>query len=270
MTLSASEQSDLERAVGFLEQPRLAIRMANYAGKPLDGALNAIPKLNSTVHNALRKAIMQCLTVAIESQEDDTFEPSGWLPKTLTGLTGAIGGLFGAVSLPVELPLTTTLMMRAVVDIARHEGEDLRALEPRLACLQVFGLGNRKSDTGAVIGYYAARGTLNKLTGELVAGLVERTVIDASAPIVTRMVSEIVSRFGLVWSERFAAGAIPVLGAVGGATLNMIFMDHFERVARGHFIIRRLEREHGRDVIAALYRSAAEGAAPKSVSVAAT
>jgi hypothetical protein len=269
MTLSPAEQSDLERAVGFLEQPRLAIRLANYAGKPLDGALSVIPRLNATLHGALRKAIMQCLTVAIDSQEDEAREPSGWLPKTLTGLTGAVGGLFGAVSLPVELPLTTTLMMRAIADIARHEGEDLRTLEPRLACLQVFALGHGKSDAGAVLGYYAARGTLNKLTAELVAGLVERTVIDASAPIVTRMVSEIVSRFGLVWSERFAAGAIPVLGAVGGATLNMMFMDHFERVARGHFIIRRLEREHGRDVIAALYRSVAAGAAPKSVAVAA-
>ena len=257
MMLSPSEQSDLERAVGFLEQPRLAIRLANYAGKPLDGALNAIPKLNGAVHNALRGAIMQCLTVAIELQEDDTFEPSGWLPKTLTGLTGAVGGLFGAVSLPVELPVTTTLMMRAIADIARHEGEDLRTLEPRLACLQVFALGQRKSDAGAVIGYYAARGTLNKLTAELVAGLMERTVLDASAPIVTRMVSEIVSRFGLVWSERFAAGAIPVLGALGGATLNMIFTDHFERVARGHFIIRRLERKYGREVVAELYRTAA-------------
>ena len=92
MMLSPSEQSgSLERAVGFLEQPRLAIRLANYAGKPLDGALNAIPKLNGAVHNALRGAIMQCLTVAIESQEDDRFEPSGWLPKTLTGLTAAVG-----------------------------------------------------------------------------------------------------------------------------------------------------------------------------------
>ena len=270
MKLSASQQSDLERAVGFLEQPRLAIRLANYAGKPLDGALNAIPKLNGALHIALRKAILQCLTVAIESQEEQPFEPSGWLPKTLTGLTGAVGGLFGAISLPVELPLTTTLMMRAIADIARHQGEDLRALEPRLACLQVFALGNRKSEASALIGYYAARRTLNKLTAELVAGLVERTVVDASAPVVTRMVAEIVSRFGLVWSERFAAGAIPLLGALGGATLNKVFMDHFERVAQGHFIVRRLEREHGREPIAEFYRNVASGATRSSAPVSTT
>jgi hypothetical protein len=213
--------------------------------------------VNGAVQKTLQKAILQCLKVAIESQEDEVFEPSAWLPKTLAGLTGGIGGLFGAFSLPVELPLTMTLMMRAIADIARHQGEDLTRLEPRLACLQTFALGNRKNDAGVAIGYYAARATLTRLTGDLMAGLMERTVMDASAPVMTRMVAEIGSRFGLVWSERFAAGAVPVLGAVGGATLNMLFMDHFERVAEGHFIVRRLERQHGREVVTELYRTAA-------------
>ncbi len=147
---------------------------------------------------------MQCLTVAIESQGDEEFEPSAWRPKTLTGLTGGIGGLFGAFALPVELPLTTTLMLRAIVEIARHNGEDLTALEPRLACLQVFALGNRKSDAGAVVGYYAARRALSKITAELVAGLVERTVLDASAPVVSRhgVGDRLALRSGLVGALR--------------------------------------------------------------------
>ncbi len=48
-----------------------------------------------------------------------------------------------------------------------------------------------------------------------------------------------------------------MLGALGGASLNMIFMDHFERVAQGHFIIRRLEREFGVDTVSEVYRIAA-------------
>jgi hypothetical protein len=261
MTLPPAAQRDLKRAVGLLEQPRLAVRVANLAAKPLDGVLGALPKVNDRVQDILRKAILQCLTVAIESQGDETFVPSAWRPKALTGLTGGIGGIFGAIALPIELPLTTTLMLRAIVEIARHHGENLVSLEPRLACLQVFGLGNRRTDAGAVVGYYAARRTLSKLTAELVAGVVERSMLDASAPVVTRMVSEIVSRFGLVWSERFAAGAVPVLGALGGASLNMIFMDHFERVAQGHFIIRRLERDYGFETIHGHYGIAASAAA---------
>jgi len=260
--LPAAEQQELEHAVALLESPRLAIRLANYAGKPLDSVLGAVPGLNGALHRALRSAILQCLAVAIESQEAEALAPSSWRPKALTGLAGGIGGLFGAFALPLELPVTMTLMLRAIADIARHHGEDLRALEPRLACLQVFALGDRKADAGAVIGYYAARATLTKLTADVMALSVERTVLDVSAPVVTRLVTEVVSRAGLVLSERVAAGAIPVLGALGGASLNVMFMDHFERVAQGHFTIRRLERAHGREMISELYRIAATGAAP--------
>jgi hypothetical protein len=40
---------------------------------------------------------------------------------------------------------------------------------------------------------------------------------------------------------------------VGGATVNMIFMNHFQRVASGHFAIRRLERRYGPAVVRQLY-----------------
>jgi hypothetical protein len=32
---------------------------------------------------------------------------------------------------------------------------------------------------------------------------------------------------------------------VGGATVNVIFMNHFQRIALGHFTVRRLERVYG-------------------------
>ncbi len=265
MILPPAQQLELERAVGLLESPRLAIRLANYAGKPLDSVLGAVPGLNFRLHRALRAAILQCLTVAIESQEGEDLGPSAWRPKVLTGLTGGIGGLFGAIALPFELPFTMTLMLRAIADIARHHGEDLRALEPRLACLQVFALGDGATDAGAAVGYYTSRATLTRLTRDVIAGLVERTVLDASTPVVRRLVAEVVSRFGLVLSERAAAGAVPIIGALSGATLNVMFMDHFERVAEGHFTIRRLEREHGREVIQELYRVAAGGAERQSL-----
>jgi len=260
IALPPARKTELERAVRLLEQPRLAIRLANMAGKPIDGAMSVVPGVSGALHGALRKAILRCLTVAIESQTDEPFEPSRWLPKTLTGLTGGIGGLFGALAMPVELPFTMMLMLRAIADIARHNGEDLRSIESRLACLEVFALGERKRDAGAAVGYYAARTTLNKLTRDLVATLIERRMMDASAPVVTRLVGEVVSRLGLLLSERAAAGAIPILGALGGATLNVVFMDHFERVAEGHFTIRRLEREYGDVEIARLYRIAATDA----------
>ena len=63
------------------------------------------------------------------------------------------------------------------------------------------------------------------------------------------LVAEIVSRFGIVVSDRLAASALPVVGAVGGATVNVIFMNHFQQIAQGHFTVRRLEREYGAETV---------------------
>ena len=73
----------------------------------------------------------------------------------------------------------------------------------------------------------------------------QRGAIDASAPVVSNLVTEIVSRFGVIVSDKFAAGAVPIIGALSGATVNVIFMDHFQKVAKGHFTLRRLERTYG-------------------------
>ena len=47
-------------------------------------------------------------------------------------------------------------------------------------------------------------------------------------------------------SEKLAAQAAPILGAIGGAAVNAAFADHFQTLARGHFIVRRLERDMAR------------------------
>jgi hypothetical protein len=51
-----------------------------------------------------------------------------------------------------------------------------------------------------------------------------------------------------------AAKAIPVLGAVSGAGVNYVFMDHFQDIARGHFTITRLEKKYGRALVEKVYR----------------
>jgi len=39
-----------------------------------------------------------------------------------------------------------------------------------------------------------------------------------------------------------------------GATVNVAFADHFQTLARGHFIVRRLERKHGAGLVAFEYQ----------------
>lgn len=70
-----------------------------------------------------------------------------------------------------------------------------------------------------------------------------------------RFLTRIAARFGVNVSEKAAAQAIPVLGAGGGAVINLLFMDHFQDMARGHFIVRRLERTYGAPVVETAYLS---------------
>jgi len=44
-----------------------------------------------------------------------------------------------------------------------------------------------------------------------------------------------------------------VIGALGGATVNAIFVSHFQDMATGHFIVRRLERAHGMEAVRRAY-----------------
>ena len=70
------------------------------------------------------------------------------------------------------------------------------------------------------------------------------------------------SRFGVVVTQKVAAQAVPVIGALGGAAVNYAFIEHFQDVARGHFTVRRLERAYGKDVVRTEYDRLA-GKAPR-------
>jgi EcsC protein family len=61
------------------------------------------------------------------------------------------------------------------------------------------------------------------------------------------------SRFGVVVTQKLAVQAVPFIGAVGGAAVNYAFIDHFQEVARAHFIVRGLERRYGKDTVRAAY-----------------
>jgi len=255
LTLAPSHRQALLRAISRLEDQDFAGRLADYAGQPVARALRLMPRFASKrINRAVEIAILNCLKVAIRSIEPQSKRPPAQRASSvLVGLTGGVSGFFGAPALALELPVTTTLMLRAIADIARHHGEDLSKLEARLACIEVFALGAPKSGRPAHLGYYASRAFLGRLTADASALLLERSVANLSAPVVSGLVAEIVARFGLVVSERAAASAVPVLGAVGGATVNVIFMNHFQRVAQGHFVVRRLEREYGPSVVREVY-----------------
>ena len=74
---------------------------------------------------------------------------SSYLDKAFAATSGAVGGSFGLAALPIELPISTVIMLRSIGDIARAEGEDLHDPETALNCLQVFALGGPKGEVDA-------------------------------------------------------------------------------------------------------------------------
>ena len=258
--IEAAHRAALAAAADTLENPNIAARIADYAGAPVQRVMALMPRaVDRRIGKAAEAAMLRCLKTAIETLDGrDEKRPPRWASSMAAGVTGGVSGLVGLVALPVELPITTTLMLRAIAAIARHHGEDLSQMEARLACLEVFGLGARPAGGArGDVGYFASRAMLARASSTAVAEIMQRGAVQLSSPFGSRMLSELVARFSLVLSDRIAASAIPVVGAVGGATINMVFMSHFQRIAEAHFTVRRLERRYGQELVRRHYTALA-------------
>jgi len=259
VALSPEELSDLTTAKGLLENPGLAARVSTLVGTPVEVMLKKLPSsVHGTIQSATRTAIEKALDVAILTMKNggEQEQSSDLLHKLAAGASGAAGGFFGLPALALELPISTAIILRSIADIARSEGEDLRKPDNRLQCLQVLALaGTSKGDDVAEAGYFAARAALARAVSEAAEHLAKKGLTHQGAPVVVRLISQIAARFSIVVSEKVAAQAVPVVGALGGAAINTLFMNHYQDMGRGHFIIRRLERLHGQDEIRQLYTS---------------
>ena len=265
VSLSDSDREALAAAVRRLENPSLAGRLAAAAGKPVGLVQRALPATASAaVARLAKQALERALEVALFSLRNRSLSGGRILHSGLACTSGAIGGAFGLATLAVELPVSTTIMLRAIAAIAQQEGEDLADPRTGLACLEVFALGGPTADeTGAETDYFAVRAMLARGLVEIADFTIDKGAIGESAPFLARFVTQIAARLGVVVSEKVAAQAVAVLGAVGGAAVNLAFIEHFQDVASGHFTVRRLERVYGAEVVRGEYDQLKSGfAAP--------
>ncbi len=256
MSISASEIEELRLAKGSLENPGLAVKISNVVGSPIEKGIRFLPaKWKPMVVDATRKSIDAALDAAIRTIDvNSTRKASALWHKVAVGTTGAAGGAFGLAALVIELPVSTTIMLRSIADIARSEGEDIRAPASRLECIQVLALGGESAkDDAAEAGYFAARAAMAKAVSDALRHIAEKGILERGAPAIVSLIGAVASRFSISVSQKAAAQAIPLLGAVGGAVINTVFIDHFQRMARGHFVVRRLERVHGTDEVRRAY-----------------
>ncbi len=254
--LTREETEDLRTAVACLEGTSFAQRLTDAIGRPLGFLSRSIPEsTRRTVAHASEIALRAAVRLAFRTIDPGTSAKSAnRAHKLAAAASGALGGAFGLAALPVELPISTTILMRSIAEIAREEGEDLSAPNAAFACVEVFALGGKEAEeTAFESGYFAVRAALAKSVSDSARFVAQQGLGAQSAPVVARIISQIAARFGVVVSEKLAAQAAPILGAIGGATVNAAFADHYQTLARGHFIVRRLERAHGASLVAFEY-----------------
>lgn len=259
MDLAPDDRQELARAKQRLEHAGLAIRLSNVLGKPIEKGMALLPERASRqVDRAVRVALTKALDVALGTLDARSPRaPADARHRLLAIASGGVGGLFGLPALAIELPISTTILMRSIADHARSQGEDLASAEARLACLEVFALGGRgHGDDAAETGYFAVRAALARAIGEAATYFAQRGLVEEGAPVIARLIASIAARFAIPVSEKVAAQALPLVGALGGASINAIFADHFQGMASGHFTVRRLERKYGAELVRRAYDAA--------------
>lgn len=260
------DRESLAWAVQVLEHPSFLAKLAGRIGHPLswliEQAERKIPGaggvLDAAAHRALEAAASLAIATLGTSHDPLLAGRTIRAHRWATVATGALGGAFGLPALAFELPLTTTLILRSIATIARGEGEDLTTLDARLACLQVFALGGRSpADDTTDSAYFAIRIGLESATKRLA------TQAAADSTLAT-LIAKIIPRFEADVAEKLAAQAIPIIGAAGGAAVNLAFTAYFQTLAQAHFTIRRLDRTYGPKTVRSMYDSIRSHGLPAS------
>ena len=256
--LSAEAVEELRTAKRRLETKGFATRLMDLAGARIEEGFELLPaKLKGGVLAASETSLRVATRVAVESlaptSRGSALDPRRWLDgdrshQVAVTLAGGVGGAFGMVSLPIELPLTTLLMLRSIAQIGRAEGEDLGRPQAQLACVEVFALGGTRE-----AGYLEVRRLLAREVTEAAKYLAADGVVDLDAPAIVRFIAKIAECFGVSVSERAVAMALPIVGALGGAGVNNAFISHYQSLAHGHFVVRRLERRFGEEAVRRAY-----------------
>ncbi|MBV9248529.1 MAG: EcsC family protein [Acetobacteraceae bacterium] len=234
-SLSEADRERLrEVAKDLLRARGIVVRMTEFLGSRLEHLAGgtALRGMAAELQARLRGVIEQALWRGYRIATWRLDRPKGRhlglrMKKIAASASGAASGMIGLPGLTIDLPFTTAIMLRSIAQIARDQGEDLASEDTRRACIEVFTLGGLPGeDSDVELSYWTARTALNHAT-------------------VSMTIQQAARLLALTISRRMLAQAVPVAGALAGGTLNYVFTDYFQQIARVHFAVRRLERKTG-------------------------
>lgn len=206
----------------------VGIQVLNLVGGQAENLMERLP---DTVKARLEDATTQALNVALSAATRSRGivpDQSTWLNTVAATAMGAAGGAGGLPTSLAELPVTTTVLLRAIQGIAAEYGFDPNEPDIQAECLQVFAAaGPLAADDGADMGFLSARVTLS---GATVQGIIARVAPRLSAAL----------------GQKLAAQAVPIIGAVAGAATNYAYTSYYQEMAHVHFGLMRAGVQHGK------------------------
>ena len=230
-------------------------------------------KVGELVNTAVQDSLVFSLKTMLKTVPKKNHTPENFIKSSkktkslhtlLAGVSGGIGGFFGAIALPLELPTSTCIMLRSITKIAKECGEDFSQPQTLLECIAIFSYGDHKkpgdqSDFNSM--YFAQRLAYSKVLNDAAKYLTAQSASSLLmtkkdlAPVLISFISKIASIFKISVSKKIVAESIPIIGSIGGSAINSLFSEHYSKVARYHFGIRALERKYGKDRIKTIYDS---------------
>lgn len=216
-------EAELDRlAKRYAAAGGMGIQVLNLIGGRAESLLERLPapvrdRLGEGTEAALHWAMR-----AAQSSRGLVGDQPGWMNTAVTTVMGAAGGFGGLPSAMAELPITTTILLRAIQGVAAEHGFDPAEANVQFDCLEVFAAaGPLARDDGADLAFISTRLTV---TGPVLHGLIARV-----AP-----------RLATVMGQKLAAQTVPVLGAVAGAATNYAYTSYYQEIAHVHFGLRKL------------------------------
>ncbi|MCQ0093889.1 EcsC family protein [Roseovarius sp. M141] len=203
----------------------LGIQVLNIVGGRAEALLERLPEgVRDRLEGGTEQALSMAMGAAQRSRGVVGSQP-GWLNRAVTTAMGAAGGFGGLPSALAELPITTTILLRAIQDVAGEYGFDATEEGVRFDCVQVF----------------AAAGPLDHDDGADLAFLTTRVAVTGKA--MQALIAKVAPRLSVVLGQKLAAQTVPILGAAAGAATNYAFTSYYQQMAHVHFGLRRLAIE---------------------------
>lgn len=200
----------------------VGIQVLNLLGGQTDTLLEHLPEpVRAGLEEGAERALKIAMTAAHGSRRVVP-DQAGWLNTAAATAMGAAGGFGGLPTALAELPVTTTVLLRAIQGVAVSYGFDPDAENVQFDCIQVFAAaGPLESDDGADLGFLSARVAL-------------------SSGAVQGLIARVAPRLAAVLGQKLAAQAVPILGAVAGAATNYAYTSYYQEIAHVHFGLRKL------------------------------